>query len=154
MNARLLTVLFLVSVPSANAQDIDICRLVTKADVASAIGRSVPEGLKDAGKMGPQGTFSHCTYKDGDKTLVLATVYTYQIGKVEMQKQFEAAKKQAGDAETVGGLGDGAYWWKSKTTLIAIKDKYMVSVLMGPSVPQVQAAKTLATKIVQGLPRA
>jgi hypothetical protein len=154
VNARLLTVLLLVSVPGANAQEIETCRLVTKADVASALGRSAPEGMRDAGKMGPQATFSHCTYKDGNTTLVLATVYTYQIGKADIQKQFEAAKKQAGDAETVGGLGDGAYWWKSKATLIAIKDKYMVSVLMGPSVPQMQAAKTLATKIVQGLPKA
>ena len=67
--------------------------MLTKPDVASAIGQSVPDGLKDAGKMG-QITFSHCSYKDGSKTLVLATVYTYQMGKAEMQKQFEAAKKQ------------------------------------------------------------
>lgn len=153
MNTRLLTVLLLGSVPGANAQDVEACDLLTKPDVASAIGQAAPDGLRDAGKMG-QVTFSHCSYKDGSKTLVLATVYTYQLGKAELQKQFEAAKKQAGDAETVGGLGDGAYWWKSKTTLLAIKDKYMVSVLMGPSVPRLEAAKTMATKIVQRLPKA
>jgi hypothetical protein len=153
MNTRLLAALFLVSISSANAQDIETCRLLTKADVASAIGRSAPDGLKDAGKLG-QVAFSHCSYRDGNATLVLATVYTYQLGKAELQQQFETAKKHAGDAETVRGLGDGAYWWKSKTTLFVIKDRYMVSVLMGPSVAQLEAAKSLAAKIVQGLPGA
>jgi hypothetical protein len=155
MHTRLLAVLFMVSVPSANAQNIEACRLLPKADVASALGRPAPEGQKDAGKMG-EITFTHCSYMDGDKTLVLATIYTYQVGKAEMKQQFEAAKKQAGagDAETVSGLGDDAYWWKSKTTLLVIKDKYMVSVLMGPSVGKLEAAKAMAAKIVQGLPRA
>lgn len=153
MTTRLLTLLLLVAGPNAQAQDIETCRLVTKADVASAIGRSATEGLKDAGKLG-EAAFSHCTYKEGDKTLVLATVYTYSLDKAELQRNFETARRQANDAEIVTGLGDNAYWWKSKTTLIVLKDKYMVTVTMGPSVARLEGAKALAAKVVRGLPGA
>jgi hypothetical protein len=152
MNTRLLALLFLVPVPGANAQDVETCRLITKADVASAIGRSAPEGEKGAGKLGDQAAFSHCSFMDGNKVLVFATVYAYQISEAEVQKHFEAAKKQAGDGEPVGGLGDDAYWWKSKGSLFVIKDQYMVTVLMGSGVAKLAAAKGLAAKIVQGLP--
>jgi hypothetical protein len=151
---KTLTALFVFSLTSfstAFSQGIDTCSLLKKPEVESAIGRSVAEGLKDAGKTG-EFNFSHCTYKDRDLPLVLLTVYTYQIGKAEIKTLFDSAKKQAGDAETVNGLGDAAYWWKSKTTLLAIKDKYMISLFLGSGVAKLEAAKNIAEKVVQRLP--
>jgi hypothetical protein len=146
-----LLVFLLSSFSPAFSQGIDTCSLLKQPEVQSAIGRSVAAGLKDAGKMG-EVTFSHCTYKDRDLPVVLLTVYTYEIGKAEMKKLFESAKKQAGDAETLSGLGDDAYWWKSKTTLFVIKDKYMVSLFLGSGVAKLEAAQNMAQKVVQRLP--
>jgi hypothetical protein len=139
------------SLSTTFSQEIDACSLLKKSEVESAIGRSVLEPLKDAGKMG-EIRFSHCTYKkNADLVGVLLTVYTYK-SKDEVKKLFESSMKEAGDTEPVSGLGDGAYWWKSKTTFFVVKGKYMISLFLGSDAGGLAAAKNMAEKAVKGLP--
>jgi len=53
-----------------------------------------------------------------------------------------ALRKNAGDSEKVSGRGDGAFWWKSKSSFFAIKDRYMVSMFLGEGIANLEAAKT------------
>jgi hypothetical protein len=55
-------------------------------------------------------SYAHCTYREGERILLLLTVYAYEMDRAEIRRLFDSAKQQAGDAETVSGLGDGAYW--------------------------------------------
>ena len=60
--------------------------------------------------------------------------------------------KEIGHTTPVSGLGDGAYWWKSKTTFLVIKDKYMISIISGTDEAGLKAAKSMAEKVVNRLP--
>jgi hypothetical protein len=149
----LLTLSVLPLTAIGGSHDIEACELLTRSEIESALGRPVPEGLKDSGSAGEM-TYSHCTYfkdKEAQLTTLLLTVWTYK-SKAVLQEGFDAGIKAAGDAERVNGLGDGAYWWKSKNTFFVAKDKYMVSILLGEEVAKIEAAKKIAGMVVKRLP--
>jgi hypothetical protein len=135
-------------------QEIEACELLTRSEIAAALGRPVPEGLKDSGSAGEM-KYSHCTYfkdKEAQFTTLLLTVWTYK-SKAVVKQGFDAGIKEAGgDLERVNGLGDGAYWWKSKNTFFVAKDQYMVSILLGEEVAKLEAAKNIAGMVVKRLP--
>jgi hypothetical protein len=133
-------------------QDVEACQLLTRAEIQSALGQPVPEGLKDDGTTGEM-KFSHCTYfkeKGSQLTTMLLTVWTYKSEDV-VKQSFEASIKEAGDMEKVTGVGDGAFWWKDKTTFFVIKDNHMVSMFLGEDVASLEAAKKLAGIAVKRL---
>ncbi|MBL7696540.1 MAG: hypothetical protein JNK79_00205 [Chitinophagaceae bacterium] len=136
---------------NGKSQKVDACGLITKSEVQSAIGTSVLAPLKDEGKLGDI-PFSHCTFKkNSDLIALLLTIYTYK-SKDEVKKLFESSMKQVGGTEPVSGLGDGAYWWKSKNSLFVIKDKYMVTILLGPETGELKAAKSIGEIVVKKMP--
>jgi hypothetical protein len=149
----LLTLSVLPLTATGRSRDIVACELLTRSEIASALGRPVPEGLKDSGNAGEM-KYSHCTYlkdKESQLTTMLLTVWEYKSKEV-VKQGFDAGIKEAGDAEKVSGLGDGAYWWKSKNTFFVAKDKYMVSILLGEEVAKLEAAKSIAGMVVKRLP--
>ena len=121
----LLTLSVLPLITIGGSQDIEACKLLTRSEIESALGRPVPEGLKDSGSAG-ETKYSHCTYfkdQEAQLTTLLLTVWEYK-SKAVVKQGFDASIKEAGDVEKVNGVGDGAFWWKSKNTFFVAKDKY------------------------------
>jgi len=135
---------------SKSQENIEACSLLKKSEVEAAISSPVLEPQKEAGKMG-EIKYSHCTYKKKSGMIgVLLSVYKYQ-SKAEVKKYFENSMKEVGKLTPVPGLGDGAYWWKSKTTFFVIKDNYMISIISGTDEVGLKAAKSMAEKAAKNM---
>jgi len=149
--ASILLAAILLSSGIKSQENINACSLLKKSEVEAAIGNQVLDFQKDVGKMG-EVRYSHCTYKKNSGMIgLLLSVYTYN-SKTEVKKHFESSMKEIGHTTPVSGLGDAAYWWKSKTTFLVIKDKYMISIISGADEAGLKAAKSMAEKVVNRLP--
>jgi hypothetical protein len=152
MKTTLLASILLGWTAPAPSRTIDACSLLQQSEVEAAIGTKVLPPAKDAGKLG-EIPFSHCTFHKSENLIgVLLTVYTYK-SPGEVKTFFEASMKEAGDTEAVSGLGDGAFWWKSKGSMFVIKGKNMASIFIGTGVAgQKKAGQAVAEKVASRLP--
>jgi hypothetical protein len=152
MKPTLLASILLSWTAPLNSRTIDACSLLQQSEAEAAIGTKVLPPAKDAGKLG-EIPFSHCTFHKSENLIgVLLTVYTYKSA-AEVKTFFESSMKQAGDTEAVSGLGDAAFWWKSKGTMFVIKGSNMASIFIGTGVAgQKKAGQEIASKVASRMP--
>ena len=136
--------------PQASGGAIDACSLLTKAEVEAAIGASVtePEPEQSANLVA-------CDFNDPNTPIFHLVSVSVLIGENanEASDVYELAKDNAADAETVGGIGNGAFWDGVLNGLEVLKGKYDVRIDVSPDGgDELAIAKGLAAKVVDRLP--
>jgi hypothetical protein len=129
---------------------LDACSLLTKEEVEAALGTSVTEPEREET---PQLVF--CSFNDPQtpiRTLVLVSIF---MGKDADQAReiYRLSKSNAADAQTVGGIGDEAFWDGILTDLQVLKGKYAIEIDVSPDgYDALAVAKELAGKVLSRLP--
>jgi hypothetical protein len=136
--------------PQASGGEIDPCSLLTKAEVEAAIGTSVtePEPEETANLVA-------CNYNDPSTPIFHLVSVTVLIGANadEASDLYELAKDNAAEAQTVGGLGDDAFWDSVFNGLEVLKGKYDFRIDVSPDDgDELAIAKDLAAKALDRLP--
>ena len=147
--------------PRAPFVPVDACSLLTKAEIEALTRKPVAEPHKEE-----LANLVTCSYGDPKSPLVagrpLSKVVTlavftgeegaYYAGAVAQARDiYEMARKNAGSAESVSGLGESAYWNKLFHDLSVYKGKYQVTVTV-EGANQVELAKNLMSKALGRLP--
>ena len=140
--------------PGATAEPsgaaIDPCSLLTKAEVEAAIGASVTEPEPEAAA-----NLVACSYNDPETPIFSLVSVTVFIGgdANEASDVYELTKDNAADAETVGGIGNDAFWDSVLNGLEVLEGKYDVRIDVSPDGgDELAIAKDLAAKVVDRLP--
>jgi len=129
---------------------IDPCSLLTKAEVEAAIGASVTEPEPEAAA-----NLVACSYNDPETPIFSLVSVTVFIGgdANEASDVYELTKDNAADAETVGGIGNDAFWDSVLNGLEVLEGKYDVRIDVSPDGgDELAIAKDLAAKVVDRLP--
>jgi hypothetical protein len=136
--------------PQASGGEIDPCALLTKAEVEAAIGASVtePEAEQVANLVA-------CSYNDPETPIFSLVSVTVFIGENADQASdvYELTKDNAADAQSVGGIGNDAFWDSVLNGLEILEGKYDIRVDVSPDGWDARAvAEDLAAKVVDRLP--
>ena len=136
--------------PQASSGAIDPCSLLTKAEVEAAIGTSVtgPESEQSANLVA-------CDFNDPQTPIFHLVSVSVLIGgdANEASDVYELAKDNAADAQTVGGIGNDAFWDSVLNGLEVLKGKYDIRIDVSPDGgDELAIAKDLAAKVVDRLP--
>ena len=129
---------------------IDPCSLLTKAEVEAAIGTSVLEPQRE-----DIANLVTCSYNDPEAPIFRIVSVSVLIGENADQASdvYELAKDNAADAETVGGIGNDAFWDSVLNGLEVLEGKYDVRIDVSPDGgDELAIAKDLAAKVVDRLP--
>ena len=135
----------------ASTGEIDVCALVTKAEVEAAVGTTV---LDPQPKHFPN--YAYCDFNDPAASglrLVTASVVTGSSAS-DARDAFDMSKRNASDPQPVAGLGEDAFWDETLGTLNVVKGTYEVSVDVAPidNLDRLAAAKAVAAKVLGKLP--
>jgi len=136
--------------PQPSSGTIDACSLLTKAEVEAAIGTSVtgPEPEQSANLVA-------CNFNDPNTPIFHLVSVSVLIGENanDASDVYELAKSNAADAQTVGGIGNDAFWDSVLNGLEVLKGKYDIRIDVSPDGgDQLAIAKDLAAKVVARLP--
>ena len=71
----------------------------------------------------------------------------------EAKDTFEMVKKMTVGPRPIPALGDDAYWESSRRELVILRGKYMIAIKLMPDSGDQPAAKALAAKVLERLPR-
>lgn len=139
------------STAAASSGGLDVCGMVTKADVEAAIGTSVLDP-----KPSHFPNYDYCDFNDPAASglrLVTASVVTGSSAS-DAKDAFDLSKSNANSPQAVAGLGDDAFWDDTLGTLDIVKGQYEVSVDVAPldNLDRVAAAKAVAAKVLANLP--
>ena len=136
--------------PQPSGAAVDPCSLLTKAEVEAAIGTSVTEPEPEEAA-----NLVTCSYNDPETPIFSLVSVSVLIGEDADQASdvYELAKDNAADAQTVGGLGNDAFWDSVLNGLEVLEGKYDVRIDVSPDGgDELAIAKDLAAKVVDRLP--
>jgi hypothetical protein len=140
----------------------DACSLLSKAEVEAAVRRTVLVPKRE-----PIFNICNCLYGDPqappDKLepapIVSVSVFVGGMEErfpgfpKEAKDTFEMMKKSATTPRPIAELGDDAYWENSRRELVILRGKYMTAIKLQPDSGDQPAAKVLAAKVLERLPR-
>ncbi len=137
--------------PPSSSGEIDVCALVTKAEVEAAVGTAVLEP-----KAEQVANLASCSFSDpGAPVFGLVSVSVLTGSRAgDAQEIFDMAKRNANEPQAVSGLGQDAFWDDVLGTLNVVQDQYEVSVDVASidNGDRMAAAKTVAAKVLGRLP--
>jgi hypothetical protein len=123
---------------------------LTKAEVEAAIGTSVTEPEPEEAA-----NLVTCSYNDPETPLFSLVSVSVLVGEDADQASdvYELAKDNAADAQTVGGLGNDAFWDSVLNGLEVLEGKYDIRIDVSPDGWDTRAvAEELAAKALDRLP--
>ena len=147
---------------SAAAGVPDACSLLSKAEVEAAVHRTVLAPARES-----VFNFSICRYGDPQippeklepspivsvNVLVGGMEERFPGFPKEAKDTFEMMKKSATGPRPIAALGEDAYWESSRRELVILRGKYLIAIKLQPDSGDQPAAKILATKALERLPR-
>jgi hypothetical protein len=136
--------------PQASGGEIDPCALLTKAEVEAAIGTSVTEPVPEVVP-----SLVTCNYNDPETPIFHLVSVTVLIGENanDASDAYELAKDNAAEAQSVGAIGNDAFWDDILNGLEVLQGKYDVRIDVSPDGWDARAvAEELAPTVLDRLP--
>jgi len=137
--------------PTSAAESVDVCALVTKADVEAAIGAPVLDGKPDQAA-----NLYTCSFAEPEFANISAAgvAVFVELREGEAKEVYDLAKSNAAEVQPVDGIGDEAYWDSILNTMQVLSGKYEISIDVASEEgrDQVAAAKAIGSKAIAGLP--
>lgn len=139
---------------TSSSVEVDACKLLTKAEVESAVGRPLGEPVSRLTEYAEPSYASSCGYSaPGFEAFVNSTVFVGRDA-AQAKELYQTHKKAAMDTASsvapAAGVGEEAFWVDVSGNLTVLKGRYevKVSVVNGG----LEAVKGLASKMLERLP--
>lgn len=131
--------------------ELDVCGLVTKAEVEAALGGPVLDGEPQQAA-----NLFTCSFNDPEAPIFTVAgigVFVAENGD-DAREVYELAKSNAAEVEEVDGVGEAAYWDATLNTMQILYGTYEVSVDVAADdgLDQVAAARAIAVQALSRLP--
>jgi hypothetical protein len=148
--------------PQAPFTPADACALLTKAEVESVTGKKVLDPLKEESDQ-----LVTCSFGDPDVPQVAGRALSqvlelsvmtgregayYKGAVAQVHDGFKQFRENAGEVQTVSGLGEDAYWDGTFRTLFVVTGKYLLDLKVDTGRNDLAVAKAAASKALARLP--
>ena len=131
--------------------ELDVCGLVTKAEVEAALGVPVLDGEPQQAA-----NLFTCSFNDPEAPIFTAAGVAVFVAENDddANEVYELAKSNAAEVQEVDGLGEAAYWDATLNTMQILQGRYEISidVAADDGLDQLAAAKAIAAQALSRLP--